>query len=43
MTALGTESASLAELNKTHPPLDERLNRIDQRGYGALEPYLARE
>jgi predicted Zn-dependent protease len=43
MTALGTESAALAQLHKTHPPLDERLNRIDERGYGALEPYLARE
>jgi Zn-dependent protease with chaperone function len=43
MTALGTQSAGLAQLHKTHPPLDERLNRIDRRGHGALEPYLTRE
>jgi hypothetical protein len=43
MTALGTESASLAQLQKTHPPLDSRMDRIDRRGYGALEPYVARE
>jgi hypothetical protein len=43
MMALGAESASLAALYKTHPPLDARLDRIDERGYGALKPYLARE
>ena len=43
MTALGEKSASLAQLYKTHPPLDARLDRIDERGYGALKPYLARE
>jgi hypothetical protein len=43
MMALGSESASLAALYKTHPPLDARLDRIDERGYGALKPYLARE
>ena len=43
MIALGTESASLAQLHKTHPPLDERMDRIDRRGYGALEPYVTRE
>jgi hypothetical protein len=43
MIALGTESASLAQLRKTHPPLDSRMDRIDRRGYGALEPYTARE
>jgi hypothetical protein len=43
MTALGSESASLAQLYKTHPPLDARMDRIDQRGYGALEPYITRE
>ena len=37
MIALGTESASLAQLQKTHPPLDSRMDRIDRRGYGALE------
>jgi predicted Zn-dependent protease len=43
MMALGAESASLAALYKTHPPLDARLDRIDERGYGALKSYLARE
>jgi predicted Zn-dependent protease len=43
MMALGEKSASLASLYKTHPPLDARLNHIDERGYGALKPYLARE
>ena len=43
MTALGSESARLAQLYKTHPPLDARLDRIDRRGYGALEPYVTRE
>jgi len=43
MIALGTESPSLAQLHKTHPPLDSRMDRIDRRGYGALEPYTARD
>ena len=43
LTALGSESASLAQLYKTHPPLDARLDRIDQRGYGALETFTTRE
>ena len=43
LTALGSESASLAQLYKTHPPLDARVDRIDQRGFGALEPYTTRE
>ena len=43
MIALGTESASLAQLQKTHPPLDSRMDRIDRRGYGALETYTTRE
>ena len=42
MTALGTQSASLAQLYKTHPPLDERLDRIDSRGFAGLEPYMQR-
>ncbi len=42
MVALGNKSASLAQLYKTHPPLDARLDHIDQRGYGALEPYTTR-
>ncbi len=43
LTALGSESASLAQLYKTHPPLDARLDHIDQRGLGALEEYTTRE
>jgi predicted Zn-dependent protease len=43
LAALGSESASLARLYKTHPPLDKRLDHIDQRGYGALETYTTRE
>ncbi|MDH5272701.1 MAG: M48 family metalloprotease, partial [Gammaproteobacteria bacterium] len=43
LTALGSESASLAQLYKTHPPLAGRLDRIDQRGLGALETYATRE
>jgi predicted Zn-dependent protease len=43
MTARGSASPSLAQLYKTHPPLDERMDRIDDRGYGALKAYTARE
>jgi len=43
MTALGAQSASLAQLYKTHPPLDERLDRIDRRGFAGLEPYTQRQ
>jgi hypothetical protein len=41
--ALGRDAPGLAQLYKTHPPFDARIDRIDQRGYGALEPYLTRE
>ena len=43
MISLGSKSASLAQLYKTHPALDSRLDRIDKRGYGTLEPYITRE
>jgi hypothetical protein len=43
MTALGSASPSLSQLYKTHPPLDERMDRIDDRGYGELKAYTARE
>ena len=43
LTALGSDSAMLAQLYKTHPPLDARIDRIDQRGFGALEQYTMRE
>lgn len=42
MTSLGSQSSRLAQLYKTHPPTTERLDRIDQRGYGALETYTRR-
>lgn len=43
MTAFGTASASLAQLYKTHPPLDERLDRTDRRAYAGMDEYLLRE
>jgi hypothetical protein len=43
LTALGSDSAALAELYKTHPPFDDRIDRIDERGFGALEPYTMRD
>ncbi len=43
LTALGNESASLAQLYKTHPPMDARIDRIDQRGLGGLEQYSQRD
>jgi hypothetical protein len=43
MTALGTASASMAQLYRTHPPLDQRLDRIDRRGYATLEAYTQRK
>jgi hypothetical protein len=43
MMALGQQSASLAQLYKTHPPLDARLNHIDERGYEKLQAYVNRE
>ena len=43
MAALGSTSSGLAQLYKTHPPLDQRLDRIDRRGYGALESYTLRD
>ena len=43
LTALGSQSGSLAQLYKTHPPLDERLEHLDQRGYGPLAAYTTRE
>ena len=43
MMALGEKSARLAALYKTHPPLDARLNHIDQRDYATLRAYTDRE
>ncbi len=43
MTALGTQSAALAQLYKTHPALDDRLDRIDSGGMTGLESYTKRQ
>ncbi len=42
MGAVGGAGGGLAQLYSTHPALGDRLDRIDQRGYGDLEPYLSR-
>lgn len=43
MAAIGGAGGGLAQLYSTHPTLGDRMDRIDQRGYGELEPYLSRE
>lgn len=43
MTALGAQSAQLAQLFKTHPALDDRMDRIDRSGYKGLEQYTSRK
>jgi Zn-dependent protease with chaperone function len=43
MAALGSGASSLAQLYKTHPALDDRMDRIDQRGYEDLKAYTKRE
>ena len=42
MTAFGTQSARLAQLYRTHPPLADRLDRIDRRDYAGLQQYTSR-
>ena len=42
MTAFGTKSAALAQLYKTHPPLDQRLDRIDSVANPGLAAYADR-
>lgn len=42
MAALGTASPRMSYLFRTHPPLDARMDRIDQRGYAGLEAYTKR-
>jgi hypothetical protein len=42
MTALGTQSPALAQLYKSHPALDDRLDRIDRRGLAGLQQYTQR-
>jgi hypothetical protein len=41
MSALGTQSPALAQLVKSHPALDDRLDRIDRRSAG-LQQYMQR-
>lgn len=43
MTALGAQSAQLEQLFKTHPALDDRMDRIDRNGYKGLEQYTSRK
>ena len=38
----GHQLAKLTQLYRTHPPLDARMDRIDQRGYAGLEAYTKR-
>jgi hypothetical protein len=42
MAAMGGGATGLAQLYKTHPPLDERLDRLDRHGGGALAAYEQR-
>ena len=43
LAALGPGSAGLAQLYKTHPSFDARIDRLDQRADGPLQPYFQRE
>lgn len=43
MTAFGTQSASLTQLYRTHPPLDDRLDRMDSGGVRGIDRYNTRE
>jgi hypothetical protein len=43
MMALGEKSASLAALYTTHPPLDARMDKVDERHYEGLKAYIGRE
>lgn len=43
MIALGSKSAALAQLYKTHPTLDARMDRIDKRDYEGLTAYTTRD
>lgn len=42
MAALGSASPRLASLYKTHPPLDKRLDALDNHGYSDLSTWLDR-
>ncbi len=43
MASLGSQAPGLAQLYRTHPPLDARMDRIDKRGYQGLKHYTLRE
>src|SRR3546814_4819731 len=43
MTAFGTKSASMAQLYRTHPPLDDPLDGMDRGGIPGLDRYNTRE
>ncbi len=43
MSALGAASSRMRSLDRTHPGMGERLDRLDQRGLAPLERYTARE
>lgn len=43
MASLGSQSPKLAMLYRTHPALDDRMDRIDTRGYQGLKAYTGRE
>lgn len=42
MAAVGTPGGGLAQLYATHPTIDDRLDRIEQRGDGVLSRYMDR-
>lgn len=43
LATLGPSSAGLAQLYRTHPPFDARIDRLDPRDDGPLEPYSRRD
>lgn len=43
MAALGAGSPRMASLDRTHPGMDQRLDRLDQRGFAALARYTSRD
>jgi hypothetical protein len=43
MAATGSTRLAWPSCTRTHPPLDDRLDRIDRRGEGALQAYTRRD
>ncbi|NUS38243.1 MAG: M48 family metalloprotease [Lysobacter sp.] len=43
MMAFGTQSARMAQLYRTHPPLADRLDRIERSNYAGLQQYTDRK